>query len=78
MPISRGNIGSIKILAPADNAILDAGEEYPLNYEIALGSGDGHFHVWVADYKSSAQRTGLKGTESFVAGAPYCAAFLTP
>lgn len=58
--------------------MLDASEEYPLNYEIALGSADGHFHVWVDDYKSPAQCTGLKGAESFVAGAPYCAAFLTP
>ncbi len=58
---ASADIGSVKILAPADNAMLDADEEYPLNYEIALGSGDDHFHVWVDDYKSPAQRT-TKGT----------------
>jgi len=53
--------GTVKILTPADNAMLDADEEYPLNYEIALGSGDDHFHVWINDKKSPAQRT-TKGT----------------
>jgi hypothetical protein len=53
--------GSVKILAPVDNAMLDADEEYPLNYEITLGAGDDHFHVWVDDKKSPAQRT-VKGT----------------
>jgi hypothetical protein len=38
---------SLKILSPADGAELDAGEPYPLQYEIALGPGDDHFHVWV-------------------------------
>lgn len=38
---------SIKILAPTDGAHLDAGEEYPLNYEVTPGKGGDHFHVWV-------------------------------
>lgn len=38
---------SIKILAPVDGAHLDAGEEYPLNYEVVVGKGGDHFHVWV-------------------------------
>src|SRR5438270_2770741 len=38
---------SLKILSPANDAQLDAGEPYPLQYEIALGPGDDHFHVWV-------------------------------
>lgn len=38
---------SIRILAPADGAHVDAGEEYPLNYEVSPGKGGDHFHVWV-------------------------------
>lgn len=40
---------SIKILSPADGAHLDAGEEYPLTYEVTPGKGGDHFHVWVDD-----------------------------
>ncbi len=58
---AHADVGSVKILAPVDNAQLDADEEYPLNYEITLGSGDDHFHVWVDDNKSPAQRS-IKGT----------------
>ena len=38
---------SIRILAPADGAHVDAGEAYPLNYEVTPGKGGDHFHVWV-------------------------------
>ena len=38
---------AIKILTPADGAHIDAGEEYPLNYEVKVGKGGDHFHVWV-------------------------------
>jgi hypothetical protein len=40
---------SIKIVSPADKSQIDAGEEYPLKYEVTLGAGDDHFHVWVDD-----------------------------
>jgi hypothetical protein len=40
---------SIKIVTPADKSQIDAGEEYPLKYEVTLGAGDDHFHVWVDD-----------------------------
>lgn len=40
---------SIKILSPADHAEIDAGEEYPLSYEVIPGKGGDHFHVWVDD-----------------------------
>ena len=40
---------SIKILSPTDGAHLDAGEEYPLSYEVKPGKGGDHFHVWVDD-----------------------------
>lgn len=59
--VAHADIGNVRILAPADNAQLDADEEYPLDYEITLGSGDNHFHVWVDDKKSPAQRS-TKGT----------------
>lgn len=38
---------TLRILAPADQAQLDAGESYPLEYQVTLGPGDDHFHVWV-------------------------------
>lgn len=40
---------SINILSPSDNTRLDAGEEYPLAFEVSLGKGGDHFHVWVDD-----------------------------
>ena len=40
---------SIKILSPADGSQLDAGETYPLSYEVTIGTGSDHFHVWVDD-----------------------------
>jgi hypothetical protein len=52
---------SIQILKPADQAQLDAGESYPLDYLIALGLGDDHFHVWV-DAERSPGIHDLKGT----------------
>jgi len=52
---------SIQILKPADQAQLDAGESYPLDYLITLGPGDDHFHVWV-DAERSPGIHDLKGT----------------
>jgi hypothetical protein len=51
----------IQILKPADQAQLDAGESYPLDYLITLGPGDDHFHVWV-DAERSPGIHDLKGT----------------
>jgi hypothetical protein len=53
----------IKILSPSDGAQLDAGEAYPLQYEVALGPGDDHFHVWVDGDRSPGIHD-LKGTYS--------------
>jgi hypothetical protein len=52
---------SIQILKPADQAQLDAGEAYPLDYQVTLGPGDDHFHVWVDDDRSPGIHD-LKGT----------------
>jgi len=52
---------SVQILSPADHAQLDAGESYPLEYAVVLGSGDDHFHVWV-DGERSPGIHDLKGT----------------
>jgi hypothetical protein len=49
---SAGTPASIKILSPADNSELDAGESYPLSYEVIPGTEGDHFHVWVDDDKS--------------------------
>jgi hypothetical protein len=43
---------AIQIVTPADHAQLDAGESYPLEYRVALGPGDDHFHVWVDGERS--------------------------
>jgi hypothetical protein len=52
---------SIQILKPADQAQLDAGEVYPLDYQVTLGPGDDHFHVWVDGDRSPGIHD-LKGT----------------
>jgi hypothetical protein len=52
---------SIQILKPADQAQLDANEAYPLDYQVTLGPGDDHFHVWV-DTDRSPGIHDLKGT----------------
>jgi hypothetical protein len=52
---------SIQILKPSDQARLDAGEAYPLDYQVTLGAGDDHFHVWV-DADRSPGIHDLKGT----------------
>lgn len=52
---------SIQILKPTDHADLDSDEAYPLDYQVALGSGDDHFHVWV-DADRSPGIHDLKGT----------------
>ena len=52
---------SIQILKPADHANLDSDESYPLDYQIVLGPGDDHFHVWV-DADRSPGIHDLKGT----------------
>jgi hypothetical protein len=46
---SKASAANIKIVSPADKSEVDAGEEYPLKYEVSLGEGDDHFHVWVDD-----------------------------
>jgi hypothetical protein len=38
---------SITIVSPKDGARLDAGESYPLEYDVVPGPGGDHFHVWV-------------------------------
>ena len=52
---------SIQILKPADHADLDSDESYPLDYQVTLGPGDDHFHVWV-DAERSPGIHDLKGT----------------
>lgn len=42
---------SIKITSPAGGARIKAGVESKLAYEVALGKGGDHFHVWVDEAK---------------------------
>jgi hypothetical protein len=53
-------MGSIMIMSPKDGATLSAMGENKMEYEIKLGAGDDHFHVWVDGEKSGPQRE-LKG-----------------
>jgi hypothetical protein len=45
----RAEVASITIVSPADHALIEAGEGYPLTYEVIPGPGGDHFHVWVDD-----------------------------
>lgn len=45
----KSDAASITITSPSDNAQIDAGEEYPLVYQVIPGPGGDHFHVWVDD-----------------------------
>ncbi len=53
--------GTVTIMSPADGAMLSSNGENKLDYAITLGKGDDHFHVWVDEEKSPAQRD-LKGS----------------
>ena len=49
--IAKVEGASISITTPIDGVQLDANEEYSMIYEVALGNGGDHFHVWVDDQK---------------------------
>ena len=62
IPIANGAETSvIKILSPTDRAQINAEQEYSLIYEVALGPGGNHFHVWVDDKRGPGVRD-LNGT----------------
>jgi len=44
---ARSGVASIKIVSPADNALVGADEAYALSYEVSWGAEGNHFHVWV-------------------------------
>jgi hypothetical protein len=52
---------NIKIVSPANNAKIDADEEYPLVYEVTPGKGGDHFHIWVDGNRSPGLHD-VKGT----------------
>jgi len=45
--VTSAEMASIKIVSPAENQRIEAGEEYQLVYEVTPGPGGDHFHVWV-------------------------------
>ena len=62
IPIANGAETSvIKIVSPTDRAQINAEQEYSLIYEVALGPGGNHFHVWVDDKRGPGVRD-LNGT----------------
>src|SRR5438132_9385587 len=44
---TRSGSASIKIVSPAENALVSADEAYALSYEVSWGAEGNHFHVWV-------------------------------
>jgi hypothetical protein len=44
---ARSGAASIKIVSPAENALVSADEQYALSYEASWGAEGDHFHVWV-------------------------------
>lgn len=53
--------GSVAITSPKDGATLSAMGENKMDYEIKLGSGDDHFHVWIDGERGGPIRD-LKGS----------------
>jgi hypothetical protein len=64
-PVIAGDMemkmGDIKIVSPKDGATLPAMGENKMDYEIMLGAGDDHFHVWVDGERGGPIRD-LKGS----------------
>lgn len=52
--------GSVMIMSPKDGATLSAMGDNKLDYEIKLGAGDDHFHVWIDGERGGPVRD-LKG-----------------
>jgi hypothetical protein len=55
------SMASITIVSPKDGATLSAMGENKMDYEIKLGAGDDHFHVWVDGERGGPVRD-LKGS----------------
>lgn len=55
------SMGKVMISSPKDGSTVSASNENKMEYEITLGAGDDHFHVWVDGEKSPPQRS-LKGS----------------
>ncbi len=53
--------GSVTITSPKDGATLSAMGENKMDYEVKLGAGDDHFHVWIDGERGGPIRD-LKGT----------------
>ena len=53
--------GKVVISSPKDGSTVSASNENKMEYDITLGEGDDHFHVWVDGEKSPPQRA-LKGS----------------
>ena len=53
--------GTVTITSPKDGATLSAMGENKMDYEVKLGAGDDHFHVWIDSERGGPVRD-LKGT----------------
>ena len=60
-PIAMAADSKIEISAPADGAILDAMEQNKIEYNVTLGNGADHIHVYV-DGKETALLRQMKGS----------------
>ena len=61
--------GKVVISSPKDGATLSATSDNKIDFEVTLGSGDDHFHIWVDDNRGGPVR-GLKGSETLPKMAP--------
>jgi len=68
-PLAMAAESKIEIISPADGAKLDAMEQSKLEYDVTLGSGADHIHVYV-DGKEEALLRQMKGSYTMATLAP--------
>jgi len=68
-PLAMAADSKIEIISPADGAKLDAMEQNKMEYDVTLGSGADHIHVYV-DGKEEALLRQMKGSYTMTTMAP--------
>jgi len=68
-PLAMAAESTIEIISPADGAKLDAMEQSKMEYNVTLGNGADHIHVYV-DGKEAALLRQMKGSYTMATLAP--------
>jgi hypothetical protein len=68
-PLAMAAESTIEIISPSDGAKLDAMEQSKIEYDVTLGRGADHIHVYV-DGKESALLRQMKGSYTMETLAP--------